>query len=499
MYDLESVTKFGFEQEAYSWACSNALTTTGVISSKCGSDYIIGGYNIVAGSGAAYSGHNFYKSYYSLPAHNQIKLSIKIFPVDSWDLATNDGFSIVIDGTTIGGWVVTYTSPYATTSVCGNTLYNEYPAFTAYVTFPHTNTNVVTLRIYGYFNEDSTNESLGFRDITMTFETVASPATTICGINTVPLPDKACACPDPHQYQNPATSGTCSGCHVSCNTCNGGLANNCQSCFPQSYYSGGQCLPCSSPCSECSGGALNQCTSCIAGYFLVGNTCYPTCEFPLTSTTSGAVVTCDTPCSGSFAMWDGSCSAVCDPPFDPQTINTFSVCTFPCDPSEYLYWNTSCKATCPGPLSNSIILGRKYCDYQCGSTQWLYWDGSCQNSCDFPLSQRIEDPTPLQNFCDYPCQPEEFLYWNGSCKASCPGALTMRIEGSPARNYCDYLCTGSDFLYWDGSCQGSCDFPLSQRIEGDTTTDTVKLVVEEKKSRNIWIFSQPNSSTKNQG
>jgi len=27
MYDLESVTKFGFEQEAYSWACSNALTT----------------------------------------------------------------------------------------------------------------------------------------------------------------------------------------------------------------------------------------------------------------------------------------------------------------------------------------------------------------------------------------------------------------------------------------------------------------------------------------
>ena len=269
-------------------------------------------------------------------------------------------------------------------------------------------------------DEVSINESLGFRNITLTLSTVSSPTSSSCGSSTIPFNDaRYCAC-TASQYTIVAGSGTCYNCDSSCATCIAGTSTSC--------------------------------TSCASGYYFVnGNSCYPTCPAPLTISTSGSNTVCSTPCSGSYVYWDSSCAATCTLPNIPSTVDTFNICSFPCLSTAYLYWNGTCASACNLPLVSSVQKSRNYCTYPCSSSEYLYFNGSCLASCTIPFSLRVEAG---YNYCDYPCTGTNYLYWNGSCLSACSNPFTQRVQ--KFKNFCDFGCLSTQFLYQDKSCSYQC-------------------------------------------
>ena len=425
----------------------------------------MGGYNIIDGTGT----QTYSKQYNSLAPHNQINLSFDVYPIDSWDnlvAADNDHFRVDIDGTNFIGWkVVAYQGAHSVER-CGNPIYPEYPAFKVYITMPHILSSV-TLKIISVLNEGSENESLGFRNITMNIGYADTPAQSICASSPAPLLDKVCPCTAPHQYQNPALSGTCSNCHSTCDTCKGGTASDCMTCYAGSktYFKANQCLPCHANCQTCFGGGSNQCLTCISGYFMNNQTheCYPECNAPLVSNSVGGVNYCEPPCSGNYTYWDSYCSSSCPYPLTPNTTNGFGVCVYPCTSSEFLLWNGTCVESCPYPSNITQIRSRNLCGFPCAAEQFIDWEGECRDSCDFPLVKSFHGSPMEKAFCEYPCQQNQFLYFNGSCLSNCASPLSADIIDG--KQFCNYQCQMTEFLYWNGSCEASCSFPLSRRVE----------------------------------
>ena len=168
-------------------------------------------YNILTGMGGAV----WSKSYTNLAAHNVVQFNIWIYPIDSWDAGENNKFWITLDSTLFDGWAVAY----GTSNQCGTDWY-DFPPIYVQISFPHTATSLA-VAIKDLLNDYTDNESLGFRDITMTFQTVTSPATTMYGSTTQALPDRWAACTSTNQYMSPAQSGTCYYCDSTCATCSG--------------------------------------------------------------------------------------------------------------------------------------------------------------------------------------------------------------------------------------------------------------------------------------
>ena len=71
----------------------------------------------------------------------------------------------------------------------------------------------------------------------------------------------------PSGYYGDATSKSCLACDSSCVTCNGGTANDCQSCDTAGgkYLSTNTCLSCDSACTTCNGGTHSDCLTCTNG------------------------------------------------------------------------------------------------------------------------------------------------------------------------------------------------------------------------------------------
>ena len=231
--DLISTDTAGFNLEAKTWTTTTALKTAGTISTTCQGLPILGGWNILATYGGVWS-----KSYTNLPAHNVIQFNIWIYPIDSWD--TNDNFLITLDSTVFSGWgFFTYLNPLVT-NLCGN-WFSDFPPIYIRISCPHTATSLA-VAIKDLLDEDTGNESMGFRNITMTLQTVTSPATTFYGSTTQPLPNRWAPCASTNQYMSPAQSGTCYYCDSTCATCSGGSANQCLTCPTGRFASSTSCL-----------------------------------------------------------------------------------------------------------------------------------------------------------------------------------------------------------------------------------------------------------------
>jgi len=432
-YDLEETYELGFKNEAINWTPTGGLIGTKT-TNECWGEYIMGGADVLS-SGQGY----FTRKHTGLPPHNTIYLAIKIFKIDSWDVPENDHFALGFDSDiTLHGWAFGNVPGYSQNK-CGYG-WNENPPVMVYATVPHT-ADDLSFHVYTKCNGPSSDESLGFRDVTLTFLQLDNPPTTgsYCGItNGWALPDKACVC-QVGQYLTNTAEGPCKDCEGNCATC---------------------------PV------APRDCTSCLPGWFMLNDRCYPTCDPPLESYESGGITYCRTPCSGQYAYWDKSCGMTCEysnsyatyTPVVGEVESTFQVCRYPCPDNQVLYWNTSCHDTCESPLKTVPYRNRDFCAYICADNEYLYWNGSCFDDCEYPLTKETQGS---KNFCWYTCEPSQWLYWDQTCQESCPGPLLPETRGSNfPRQFCWSPCPSeSPFLYWNGSCLPECSEPLETRFE----------------------------------
>ena len=418
LYDLE-FQGLNFETEAQSWSCSAPLVTTGTKTSQCALNTVLGGYNIMGPYGQQVKGQYWSKTYTDLPTHNSIKIQIKIFPIDSWDVAS-DSFDIYLDTNYFPLWKMSMTQDPSTSSnsTCGDPSFPEPSPFIVYLTIPHTSTTLL-LKIVNQADEASNNESLGFRDIILTFLNEATPlSNTYCGVTTsgYPLLSNACPCGTGTSMTS-TNSGVCGPCDSSCATCNAAGASSCTSCAAGKYLtSTGSCVQCTSHCAKCSG-APDFCLSCDSGYYLVGSSCYPSCDSPLIKASyPGGVNYCESPCpAGKYAYWNSTCSTQCDSPLDPQTVSTYQVCNFPCSSkSLYLYTNGTCAPNCPLPLLALNHPDVSFCFLPCSSPN-IYWykNASCLPTCNYPYLV-IPYSGVLQ--CLSPCQKSSDYYYENDKK-----------------------------------------------------------------------------------
>ncbi|RYF84599.1 MAG: hypothetical protein EOO00_15050 [Chitinophagaceae bacterium] len=135
---------------------------------------------------------------------------MKILVIDSWDgAAQGDHFDFSIDGTSIDGWQLQM-APNSQPDLCGRPNFKEYPPFTAYLATPHS-ADSLTLKLISYSNEDSLNESFGFRDIQIDFVTTSSTYTSLCSINGNGLSTDRCrtSCSVTQPSMRPTNSGFC--------------------------------------------------------------------------------------------------------------------------------------------------------------------------------------------------------------------------------------------------------------------------------------------------
>ncbi len=457
-----------FASDATSWSTYGG-TQISPMYTYCGSTLLMGGYCVLGCAGCSQIGNYFQRVYTNLPAHNYIRFSLNFWAIDSWDLNQNghdDGFQLYFDGMVIDGWHMSLA--YFPSQICGVTsnAWNELPNIMITGLIAHTGSSL-TFRVVSDLNEESCNESFGFRDIQLLFDQNGPTGlgNAMCANAPVTLPNRNCACPQ-GQYRSGAS---CLPCNAYCSACFGPSASDCYGCIASSsvIWDGTQCTPCYSTCATCSGASAN-CLTCVAGYYWIPlvNKCVVRCPWPLIAVGT----TCVSPCSvDQFVMWDGvTCASTCPAPFQSMNeadvgVMVLKLCMFPCSPVEFLYWDGTCGQDCGSPLviSNTGLDGRKLCTFPCTyDYQYAYWDGSCSSSCDPP---RI---THLQNgrrICRQPCLDGQYLYWTGECVNSCPVYHTTPTVGSIL--YCSYPCAVSQFLYWDGVCRNTCPFPLNTRVQ----------------------------------
>ena len=471
--EFDSDTRFA--SDAASWTISGG-TIDSPAYEYCSTTLLMGGYCVLGCSDCSQVGDYFQRTYSDLPPHNSIRYVLTFWAIDSWDLDQNDhddGFELYFDGTVVDGWYMSlYTFPY---QLCGNTAtyWNELP-MRIFGTIPHT-ASTLTFRVVADLNEDSCNESFGFRDISFIFDqNEDTVGETLCATADITLPDKNCECDEGYYY----TSSGCKACNSYCSSCWGSSASECYACVNSDLitYDGTECVPCYSTCATCFGGASIQCLTCISGYYYISWTreCVIYCPWPLTVGSDGA--TCTSPCGiDEYIAPDGTtCLSSCSSPYQTLTEHTvIKLCINPCSPVEYLYWDGSCQHDCGSPLTiSSTYSNYKLCTYDCDASEYLFPDGTCGSSCDSPLVTRL---TNNRYFCDSPCLTGRYLYWNGECLDSCSDYLTTST--SDGISYCNYPCDTSEYLFWNGSCLGDCPYPLQTREERlrlycDYPTDT---------------------------
>jgi len=481
----------GFELDGESWNATK-IRSGQVLVNKCGNDYLVGGINVLGQDIAPFqSGDYFTRTYNNLPPHTMIYYSFTFYQVDTWN--TVDYFQVQVDNNIVSAWTG-YNYLTFPSNLCGTAGYNDI-SLRMFGRVVHT-ANYMTFRLVSRFDQVSTNEAIGLRNVNILI--VSSPSTTtanMCTVSPVSAGSFDCGCSE-GQYQD--SSGNCQTCNGVCSSCFGGGANQCYECNSGYSFDGTSCFQCASNCVACTGTGSSQCSACQTGYLLFNNnTCvassdcgYPLiktfyetycespCGFPqyvywnqscsnncdsaLQQTTLfGLVKKCIYPCTNSllpYLYWTGNCRSSCNPPLKIRNEGGTLYCDYPCEKSsDYLFANGTCGSLCPSPFTRSLIEGKNLCNYGCIGSNYLYWQGSCL-SCPLPLVSRLDGG---KRFCVYPCDSNEYLYWNGSCMYTCPYPLTTTLVYT--KNLCQNTCSG--YLYGDGSCQASCLAPYVPRLD----------------------------------
>ena len=452
MTDLTG-TASEFISDTTMWT-SSALNTP-YIYSYCLDTYLLGGYDVLKDN----NGGDFTRTYTGLPIHISIHMTVLFWSLDSWDKNDKDTFYVTIDGTTIQGFGIDHHS--YSQRLCGKTTEDDQKAILMNINWPHSALSIV-LQFIASLDEPSNNESFGFRDINILFDTtnaISSPS--LCATAEVKnlIYDNKCKCPTGSYL----SATTCADCDAGCLSCYGGAASECYQCAARFYYNGNICLACYSTCQTCYGTAYNNCLTCISGYYFFNWTsqCLYRCPYPLYSgTDSKGTLVCYSPCAEiEFVYLNRSCSSSCSFPLQQKLLlTTVKLCMTPCSPIEFLYWDGSCQQDCASPLAQRSESGIDYCDFGCDPTLYLYWNGTCSTNCDAPFIKRVQNS---RSICLQPCSSDEFLFWDNRCFNSCIFPLIQRLTGGI--NYCDYPCDVSQFLYWNQSCLADCDFPLYER------------------------------------
>ncbi len=170
-----------FDAEAAPWYQST-YWTSGVKTSTCGSDRLMGGYKVLGGANT--KGQYWERQYTGIPTpHNVVYLTIKIYPIDGWDKWEDDHFEIWLDSQKIIAWTLeTYSPPAWYPNICGDPTYLDVGAMWMYATLPHA-LSTMTFRVVSSLNQASDDESLGFRDIKMEFKQISNPPSSysFCG------------------------------------------------------------------------------------------------------------------------------------------------------------------------------------------------------------------------------------------------------------------------------------------------------------------------------
>ena len=222
---------------------------------------MLGGYCVLGTSSNQY-GYYFQRIYTDFPAHNSLRISFTFWAIDSWD--SGDGFSLYFDGT-YSGWYLTYSS--FPSQICGSTGTNfKERSFGIFVRLPHTDSSL-KMRVVSLLDEDSCNESFGFRDVVILADQNAAPTSTIiCGVDTKTTLSNSCGCSIGTYL---SSDGSCEACDSLCVSCFDAGAENCYECVDDSdvIYDGTECVQCTSLCATCTGASTN-CVTCISDYYL---------------------------------------------------------------------------------------------------------------------------------------------------------------------------------------------------------------------------------------
>jgi len=363
----------------------------------------------------------------------------------------------------------------------------------------------LTLKVYSAVTKDSSEQSFGFRELTIHLSNFSAiDWTMICDKfkGGSDLSSGTCSCP---LNQAPAQDKVCQNCAENCEICFGPKSSQCLSCAPGTHWDGKECNKCHPNCHTCIGLNEHNCRVCSFGVFKYeNNSCLETCEWPfhkveglnqkycakackpdeyewtynssclakcdlplIKSTREDGILTCKTPCSNfqGFLYVNGSCISTCPTPLVAEFHGTVKFCQNPCkSASDYLYANRSCLKECLSPLKMRSEPGTNYCENPCHPTSlYLYNNGSCLSSCHFPLKTRVEFGV---KYCLLPCNSKsEYILNDGSCSKECPSPMIKRTEASMG-TYCLNPCQSEGhFVYRNGSCLEVCPSPFEARIE----------------------------------
>ena len=209
----------------------------------CGTDRMFGGYAIF--------GHSMYlkKIFDALPTHTSVEIVFTFFKIDSWD---SEIFEVFIDTSLrVSKTIPVGVLGVGSTSQCGMTISPDYSETIDILISPHTSTALM-VEFKDNLNEDLSNESWGIRDFRVYIVNSCTGGCLTCNVATpsvclscpfiAELISGKCVCAN-HFYMKTSDFVHCAICHYSCNTCNGPLKTNCQSCFADHIISGGTCVP----------------------------------------------------------------------------------------------------------------------------------------------------------------------------------------------------------------------------------------------------------------
>ena len=320
-----------FYKETDAWSVTNLITNSKVYY-NCNGDLIMGGYNVLASTSIGTKNQYFQRVYTNLPVHSVIRYVMKLYVIDSWD--GNDSFQISFDNTVIDGLHLNH--GYFPKQVCGSTGWLDINDMKIFGTTPHSG-NRLTFRAISNFDQGSTDESFGFREISLAFSQGPSTSIPLCGKAATKLDPRTftysyqqCSCPEGQYLQG----NTCVNCSTGCSSCFGPNTSDCFACTMPGYgWNGTNCAACSSGCYTC-GGLINDntCSPCQAGliYYPEAGICLDYCDYPLKLNQGILGKTCEFPCDlGNFVNWDQTCSITCAAPSKQiLSFSTYKLCTY---------------------------------------------------------------------------------------------------------------------------------------------------------------------------
>ena len=327
-----NTTGAAFAQETLAWSATRLYKGT-MLSYVCADTVLLGGWQILGQPGQSQKIDYFQRVYTNLPPHTMIRFTMTVWAIDSWDGGSNDGFYLTFDQTIVDGLHIHY--GYHPEQICGIMTYGwtELRNIRVMGTVAHSAPSLV-FKVNAYFDEDSNNESVGFRDINFAFVQANTTVPSLCGIAGSYFPGQ-CSCPE-GQFLNTVNGVTsCNKCHKSCSSCFGPTEAHCYSCKKPGYGSDG-----------------NKCVACTGAGSSAGGTCF---------TCNGANPGVCLPCAQGQIYYPeiGACRDYCDYPLSRTTTTFGDTCLFPCQSGQYVSENQTCTTTCPAP-SQRVLLDSYY-------------------------------------------------------------------------------------------------------------------------------------------